>query len=108
MGDWDDGAILRVQWRYQTHCSNTPLLLLRSLAETPPPLSTIADQVHAVSLSTSIVGTAGLKEWGLRVAATTAPEPPAAAATQTKPLKRGFLDAKPHTSSKQVGQQILG
>lgn len=52
-----------------------------------------------------MVGTAGLKEGELRLAATTAPVTIAASTTasaaQTKPFKRGFLDAKPTRSSKQ-------
>lgn len=106
MEDWDDGAIWACQRRSAELCRSaefkglTPLR--SSCTDTPPPLSSIPDQVHAVSLSSSIIGTTGLKDGELRVAATTAPHTTAAATRQSKPFKRGFLDAIPQKASKQV------
>jgi hypothetical protein len=70
-------------------------------ADTPPPLSSLADQLHAATLASSLAGTAGLKDGELRVAATTHAQKPAttAGSSAANPFKRGFLDSKP---SKQV------
>ncbi|KAF8064552.1 hypothetical protein HT031_003352 [Scenedesmus sp. PABB004] len=71
--------------------------------DAPPPLSSLADQRHAASLAGGLVGTAGLKAAGeLRVAATTPGGTPAAQpAAAAKPLRRGFLDAKPARAAQQ-------
>jgi hypothetical protein len=80
----------------------------------PPPLHNIGDQLHAAQLSTSLIGTAGLKAGELRVAAVTdgtgelhtscqAATTQQQAGGNSKPqaLKRGFFDARPK-ASKQV------
>jgi hypothetical protein len=74
------------------------------VADTPPPLSSLPDQLHAATLAGSITGTAGLKDGELKVAATTHAQKPAANSGQNsaKLFKRGFLDSKP---TKQVSKE---
>lgn len=72
--------------------------------------------MYAVQLADSIIGTAGIQEGELRTAAVTdslgkqapschpAPTGKAAAAKQT--FKKGFLDAKPRSSSQQGSSKV--
>lgn len=85
-------------------------------ADAPPPLSSLADQMYAVQLADSIIGTAGLQEGELRTAAVTdslgKQAPSCHPATIGKPaaakqiLRKGFLDAKPRSSSQQGSSKV--
>jgi hypothetical protein len=95
--------------KQQLHTTNDQHRLLVT-ADAPPPLSCLPDQLHAVQLADSIIGTAGLQEGELRLAAVTDSAgkgessclPPAKRKTRAakNPFMKGFLDAKPRTDSK--------
>lgn len=73
--------------------------------------------MHAVQLASSIVGTEGLQEGELRLAAVTdnlGKEEASCSVVRNsmtkaghKPFKKGFLDAKPRSSKASFGQRVI-